>query len=231
MVNAVKAFRFLCGTRGKIQFRLDRPQLEELVKNVDNQELSKELQELLTKAENPSLKIAAKAKSNYVIGGFRFKDGEKTLAQGAVSQIKTAESFCQENPVIKARLSLGEDGKIGQMSGFIDTGLAADVQDVALNSLRKGESVTLDVTSKGFGLHSKVDNAHKTVASCLEFIGADEPKAIVDAISEYSLNGRKKIINGFKELYNYMFMTKAEREAAFEKNLTETLKNFEKVYG
>ena len=133
-------------------FTLSRKQLVELAKRSGDDKTLKAF--LSKKPEISSLDLAYKSKSNYSIGAFRVMAGKTPYATGAVSVTNPGTT----RSVIKARVSVGENGKIGQANGFIDAGKHADVKDAAMSLSYKGGASEVHLSSgKAFAANVKTN--------------------------------------------------------------------------
>lgn len=183
------------GSHGKIT--LGVKQLAKIA-NSDPQ-LGKIITNLAETAENPvTAEIAYKAKANYSIAAINLKDGKKSIANAAVSITDAAHP---ENAVIKARASIGENGKIVQANGFVNGSGRMDANNASLSASRK-------------------NNVTSTSARSGDAMGFN---AVVDEM------GAEKIIGNtrFGEKIHEAFYNKIEK---LQTNLDGTLKGFRNLY-
>lgn len=102
----------------------------------NNTKAGQELAKAFDKMKNPKMEAAFKASERgYTVGAFTLRDGKKVIANGAGS----ITDLGKENPVIKMRLNVGENGDIFRYNGFVDLSHTPRVQDIEVSStLRKG---------------------------------------------------------------------------------------------
>jgi len=123
-----------------------------------NPEARRFIDPFLKQAENPVLTIAYKnpdkARTAYSIAALRMQDGERVIGTGALSITKpgTAES------VMKARLSIGENGQVIRANGYLDGSKTLDAEDFAAGVMRRGGKLKGDVECGGAaGVHATGD--------------------------------------------------------------------------
>ena len=111
---------------------LTKNQLKMLAKLDDSGTVGK----LIETVTNPRLEYAYKAQSNYSIAAIRLQDvgseGTKTVARGAVSVVNPGEKA-----LVKARVSVGENGEVIRANGFIDASKDAGELDNTFASVRR----------------------------------------------------------------------------------------------
>lgn len=136
----------------------------------------------LEELKEPTLDIAMKAKSNYQIAALNLKDGNKSVANIAISRSpisrkepvsiatldldtgrytdygESAITSTVKGNVLKFRSSVN-NGKTLQANGYYDTTKGIDIEDISLsNSLKKGKA-EVDLETGKFGVHTKADLA------------------------------------------------------------------------
>lgn len=110
-------------------------------------------QKLLEGVQNPNLEVAYKAQSNYSIAAINLRDGQKSVAKGAVSVVNPGEEA-----LVKTRISIGENGKVVQANGFVDASKYPDVNDVSASISRKNGVQTIRTrVGDAMGYNASVD--------------------------------------------------------------------------
>ena len=126
------------GAKGNVV--LNKLQLKLLAKADKTGTISK----ILETVSNPQLEVAYKAQSNYSIAAMHLRDigadGSKTVARGAISVVNPGEEA-----VVKARLSVGENGEVLSGNGFIDIGKdSGNLENVYTSTRRKNGVLTVE---------------------------------------------------------------------------------------
>ena len=116
---------------------LSSKQLQSLTKT--DSEIAHVLKKAIQGVENPTLEIAAKAKSNYTIAGLRLKDGKNVVTQGALSITNPGTN----QAVLKYKASDAATNL--KANGFIDAGKVANGEDIAMSVARRKGAVKYDV--------------------------------------------------------------------------------------
>ena len=105
--------------------------------------------------QNPNLEVAYKAQSNYSIAAINLRDGQRSVAKGAVSVVNPGEEA-----IVKTRISVGENGEVMQANGFVDAGKYPDVNDSAVNVAKKNGVITAaGRVGDAFGGNARIDTA------------------------------------------------------------------------
>lgn len=112
-------------------------------------------QRILEGMQNPSLDVAYKAQHNYSVAALNLRDGQKSVAKGAISVVNPGEQA-----TVKARLSVGENGEVLHTSGFVDASKYPDINNASTSIARRNGRMTTDVrVGEAFGEHVSVDTA------------------------------------------------------------------------
>lgn len=122
--------------------------------------------------KNPKMEAAFKASERgYTVGAFTLRDGKKVIANGAGS----ITGLGKDNPVIKMRLNVGENGDIFRYNGFNDLSYAPRVQDIDMSStLRKGIYEAASQNGK-----ARADRVRLDIPKAVEAAGVKEEGALL----------------------------------------------------
>lgn len=138
-------------------------------------EHGKEVAEAMRCVDASTLDVAYKAKSNYSIAGFRLKNGQKVVGNGAVS----LENPGAQNSVMKYRVSLGENGRTMTSNGFFDAGKHAPADDMSMAISRKGGKIS----------------GHAEVGDAATIHLAGDEKEIVNVLGKNQYGGKEAVSN------------------------------------
>lgn len=138
----------------------------------------KGMSKVLGTLDKPSLEIAYKAKSNYSVAALRLKDGEKSVAKGAVS----IQNPNTPNTIIKYRSSIGENANIAHSNGYVDFGKKIDIEDFEIFAKSKKGVVSASATSnKAIGVAAEINEK-----PAVEFLEKIQPGLGHNAVAELS---------------------------------------------
>lgn len=167
-----------CGTR----ITLGKAQLLKAAGN--NTKAGQELAKVFDKMKNPKMEAAFKASERgYTVGAFTIRDGKKVLANGAGS----ITGLGKENPIIKMRLNVGDNGDIFRYSGFNDLSYAPRVQDIDMSStLRKGILETVSQNGKAGASRVRLDIPKAVETAGIKEEGALFTKQVNKSLEEYT---------------------------------------------
>ena len=109
----------------------------------------------LGKLNKPNVDVAYKvSERGYSVGAVTIKDGQKALGNGAIS----VTGLGTEQSIIKYRLNIGENGKVAQVSGYLDNTENLSLDDVLINIMRKdGITSIKEQVGKAYGVKGAIN--------------------------------------------------------------------------